>query len=219
MEDRMPSTDSNQWASHVQAIRQTLAARKQGLLGYIDARKTAVLVTLQPNAHGELEVLFEHRAKTLRRQPGEISFPGGHIEPSDNSEADAAIREASEELGVSVSDIELVGALDVLPAGSSLLVYPFVGLIRQGVRLNPNPDEVAEVFSLSCNRLLMFDPDVYDIPLKPEFPEDFPYHLIPNGRNYKWRTAVQRQYFFQMDGWVIWGLTARILKHFLDLQR
>ncbi len=207
------------WLKRISSIEQTLANWQPGLLGYGDARKTAVLVTLQADDRGNLQVLFEHRAKTLRRQPGEISFPGGHVEPVDVGPAQTAIREAAEELGISESAIRLLGALDVFPASSNLLVYPFVGVIAEGVKLSPNPDEVEEVFQLPYEQLLNYQPDVYEVTLKPEFPDNFPYHLVPRGRNYSWRTSIQRQYFFQFNGWVIWGLTARILKHFLDVTR
>ncbi|QSO55352.1 CoA pyrophosphatase [Alicyclobacillus curvatus] len=203
----------------LQSIEQTLESRQSGLLGYHEARKTAVLVTLQPDDKGDMQILFELRAKTLRRQPGEISFPGGHVESTDAGPAATAVREAAEELGVSESSIRLLGALDVFPASSNLLVYPYVGFIAEGVKLHPNPHEVEEVFQLPYEQLLNYQPDVYELTLRPEFPDDFPYHLVPQGRNYSWRTSTQRQYFFQFDDWVIWGLTARILKHFLDLTR
>lgn len=207
------------WQDQVRTVEEVLNNRQRGLLGFKDARRTAVLVTLQPNEDGELQVLFEHRSHTLRRQPGEISFPGGHVEPGDETEAETAVREASEELGVPASEIQLVGALDVFAPSSSLLVFPFVGFIPQGLVLHPNEDEVAEVFTVGYERLQNFQPDVYDVLLQPQFPDDFPYHLIPQGRNYSFRTSMQQQYFFNVDGWVIWGLTAKILKHFLDLTR
>lgn len=215
----MTVNEIERWHQQQQTVEAALSVHERGLLGFRDARRTAVMVTLQPGDDGELQVLFEHRAKTLRRQPGEISFPGGHVEPTDATEAAAAIREASEELGVPAVEFTLLGALDVFAASSSLLVFPFVGLLPKGLKLKPNPAEVAEVFTIQYERLLQFSPATYDVKMAPEFPDDFPYHLIPQGKNYSFRTSTTRQYFFHIDGWPIWGLTARILHHFLELVR
>lgn len=196
-----------------------LERHEPGLLGYEKARKTAVLVTLQQDTSGVWHVLFERRAMTLRRQPGEISFPGGHVEDDDANYSATAVRETSEELGIPIDRIRVVGALDVFAASSSLLVYPFVGVLPQGYELQPNPHEVDEVIKVSLGTLMEHRPSTYTIGLAPVFPEDFPFHLIPGGKDYSWRTSTQTQYFYTVHGHVIWGLTARILTHFLSLAR
>lgn len=197
--------------------QKALHQRKRGLIG--KHQKTAVLVPLVLLADGNTGVLFEERAHTMRRQPGEISFPGGYFEESDALEEETAIRETSEELGIDRNDIEVLGALDVFAASTSLLVYPYVGWVSSYPRLNPNPDEVERVFTVELHRLLHFVPQVYRVPLRPHPPSDFPYHLIPNGRNYAWRSSQTEQWFYELDNRVIWGLTARILTHFLELLR
>jgi len=199
----------------LQKIRQSLAQRRVGMIGRYT--KTAVLVPLVWMENGELGVLFEERSHTMRRQPGEISFPGGHFEHADGEERVTAVRETSEELGVPHGGVHVLGELDIFAASSGLTVYPFVGWIEDYPNLSPNADEVERVFVLDLNRLLETQPKVYTVPLRPNPPHDFPYHLIPNGRDYAWRVSQSELWFYELDGIVIWGLTARILRHFLEV--
>ena len=196
-------------------IRSIMENRTRSFLGRYT--KTAVMVPLVMTELNELAVLFEERAHTLRRQPGEISFPGGHFEPADTSESATAIRETSEELGIPESSIELLGPLDVFAAYSGLLVFPYVGLLLDYPHLHPNCSEVNAVFAVELSRLLASQPEVYRVPLRPNPPDDFPYHRIPNGRDYAWRTMESETWFYEFDGRIIWGLTARILSHFLEV--
>ncbi|MCL6597774.1 MAG: CoA pyrophosphatase [Alicyclobacillus macrosporangiidus] len=200
------------------AIRQVLEARQPGILTEEPVMHAAVLVPLV-NVGGELAVLFEQRAATLRRQAGEICFPGGRCEPDDSDERAAALRETCEELGITASDVDYLGALDVLVASPQVIVHPFVGCILDTARLRPNPDEVGRVFTVPIERLLQTSPRVVSMPFTPAPPDDFPFHLIPHGPSYPWRGWTRRIHFYEVDGWVIWGMTARILTHFLDLVR
>jgi peroxisomal coenzyme A diphosphatase NUDT7 len=193
--------------------------RHRSLLGEEQYVKTAVLVPLVQAADGEWAVLFERRALTLRRQAGEVCFPGGHCDPADVSERRTAIRETCEELGVPESQIEYIGELDVLMTWSRLMVYPFVGIIRHPEDIQPNPSEVAEAFTVPLAVLLATKPQVHVVTLQPQPSGDFPYHLVPGGQEYAWREAKVSQMFYELDGQVIWGMTARILSHFLDLVR
>ncbi|QQE81034.1 CoA pyrophosphatase [Alicyclobacillus sp. SO9] len=202
----------------VSGISDVLRNRNAGFLGYHRAVETAVLVALKQQ-QGVLHVLFERRSFSLRRQPGEISFPGGHVEATDRSQLHAAVRETGEELGINQDTIRVLGSLDIFPASSGLLVYPYVGFLPDDAILRPNPKEVANILSVPLQTLLEHEPDMYRVHLQPEFPEDFPFHLIPNGRAYPFRTDTQVQYFYQFDDFVVWGLTAKVLTHFLDLLR
>ncbi|MCF8566251.1 CoA pyrophosphatase [Alicyclobacillus tolerans] len=202
----------------IATIKSVLKDRPRKLLGEEGWTKTAVLVPLVKQA-GHWTILFEERAHTLKRQPGEISFPGGHCDPGDPDEQSTAIRETSEELGVLEKDIEVIGDLDVLVTGAGLMVFPFAGVLPQDVRLQPNPHEVATAFSVSLAELLSTQPLVYEVTMKADPPDDYPYHLIPGGRSYPFRKSRTIQYFYQVNGYVIWGLTARILTHFLDVIR
>lgn len=201
------------------ALTERLSSRELGLLGCEAAQRTAVLVTLQHHREGGWHVLLERRSTTLRRQPGEICFPGGHRAPQDSDMAATAVRETCEELGVRAADIDLVGPLDLLVASSGLLVYPFVGRLRPSAALQPNRDEVGAVHAIPLADLLALAPQVHDVELVPHPSPDFPYHLLPGGASYPLRRSVRRHFFYVWQDVVIWGLTAHILHHFLDLAR
>ena len=91
-------------------------------------------------------LVFTERRSDLRRHPGEISFPGGRQDSPDEDLLATAIREAEEEVGLDPADVQVIGALP--PVGTFVTgykVHPFVGLIPEGIRFRPNPDEVAAV--------------------------------------------------------------------------
>lgn len=201
----------------LQKIGQTLEQRRLGLMGRYT--KTAVLIPLVFTEQGTLGVLFEERSHTMRRQPGEISFPGGHFEEADGTMGITAVRETSEELGLSPHTIQVLGELDTFASATGLMVYPFVGLLEAYPNLALNRQEVERVFIVELHRLLEVTPKKYTIPLQPNPPQDFPYHLIPKGRDYAWRTSQSEVWFYELEDLVIWGLTARILNHFLEVVR
>lgn len=196
-------------------IQRKLAEHERGLLGEKRYRKNAVLVPLIQTAENRLAVVFTKRASTLRRQPGEISFPGGHWEETDETEWSTAQRETSEELQLPMDTIQYMGALDVLVMPSRMIVYPFVGYLARPELIQPNPQEVDEFFAVELDRLRSIRPARYEVMVKVQPEPDFPFHLIPNGENYAWATTKVPQLFYEVDGRIIWGLTARILAHFL----
>lgn len=196
-------------------IENVLNNRKPFVMGYETLFQSAVLVPLIEQ-DGSLSVLFEQRALHLRRQPGEIGFPGGRIDPQDIDPQAAAIREACEELGIDADQIEIVGPLDYVVTAFQI-VYPFVGRIKRPEHIRPNPEEVAEVFLVPLEKLRTARPELHFVDVRMEPPDDFPFERIPNGRDYKWRSGQIPEYFYEYEGRVIWGLTARILHHFLTL--
>ena len=112
----------------------------------------AVLVPM----HGWPEnpgLVFTERRSDLKRHAGEVSFPGGRRD-GDEALIDTALREAEEEIGLSRDDVKVVGALP--PIGTFVTnykVHPFVGLIDQGLRFEPNPSEVESVLVASLEEL------------------------------------------------------------------
>jgi len=193
-----------------------LKQRKQGILGENQSFRSAVFLPLL-EVNGVTCILFEKRAADLKIQPGEICFPGGAIENSDVSTMYAAIRETSEELNISTQDIEIIAPLDIVVSPFNTIVYPFAGLIHNPQNINPNPSEVEEVFCVPLQHLLDQDPLKYTISLSVVIPEDYPYELVPGGRNYPYRMGRMPQQFYFWEDRIIWGLTARILHHFLEL--
>lgn len=197
-------------------IEQRLKNHQRQILGYKDLKKYAVLVPLIEQS-GEISVGFEVRAKQMRRQPGEICFPGGKVDEADRSDKDAAIRETSEELGLPKEDIEVIGDLDILINMFGFTLSPFVGKLLHPERIAANKDEVEEIFFVPLCELRVMKPDLHYIDIQARPPEEFPFERIPNGKNYRWRTGKVPEYFYEYEGKVIWGMTARILHHFLEV--
>jgi 8-oxo-dGTP pyrophosphatase MutT (NUDIX family) len=162
-------------------------------------------------------VLFEVRASHLRRQPGEVCFPGGKMDESDPDEKYAAIRETMEELGLEEDDITEVVPLDYMVSAFGTIIYPFAGVIADTEKIHPNPDEVGEIFTVPLSFFRDIEPDTYKIHFEVQPEDGFPFDLIVGGENYNWQTRQMDEYFYHYEGKVIWGLTARILTHFLKL--
>lgn len=193
-----------------------LKHRKQGILGENQSFRSAVFMPLL-ELKGEPHVLFEKRAADLKVQPGEICFPGGAIDKKDASPAQAAIRETSEELRISSDDIELIAPLDIMVSPFNAIIYPFVGVIHNPQKISFNPSEVDEIFYVPLQHLIEQDPLKYVLNLAVQMPEDYPFELVPGGKNYPYRTGKMPQQFYFWEDRIIWGLTARILHHFLEL--
>lgn len=186
------------------------------ILGSERFSKYAVLLPLLQKEDG-IHVLFEVRSLELRRQPGEICFPGGRIDAQDIDERDAAIRETVEELGINKKDITDVFPLDYMISPFGMILYPYVGYINNPEKIQPSPAEVGEIFTVPLSFLIHNEPEIYRVSLKAEPEENFPFELIPGGEKYNWRARGMDEYFYRYGGKTIWGLTARILAHFIEL--
>lgn len=186
------------------------------ILGSRSFSKFAVLLPLIIK-EDDIHVLFEVRSLKLRRQPGEICFPGGRIDQQDIDEKSASIRETVEELGIKEEDIFNVFPLDYLFSPFGMIVYPYVGFIKKPKSITPNPSEVEEVFTVPISFFLENEPKIYQVNFKAEPEENFPYDLLVDGKNYNWRTRHLEEYFYLFENRVIWGLTARILAHFIEV--
>jgi peroxisomal coenzyme A diphosphatase NUDT7 len=186
------------------------------ILGSENFSKFAVLLPLIQKG-GEIYVLFEVRSQKLRRQPGEICFPGGRIDSNDRDEKEAAIRETIEELGIAANLVTNVLPLDYLVSPFGMIVYPYVGTITEPEKIIPNPSEVEEVFHVPLSFFTKTKPKIYQVYFKAEPEENFPFDLLVGGENYNWRTRHMQEYFYLYENRVIWGLTARILYHFIEI--
>lgn len=193
-----------------------LKDRQPTILDYEKYRKYAILLPLI-EVNKETHILFEVRSKHMRSQPGDICFPGGKVDQEDPDEKHAAIRETSEELGISEADVSEVIPLDYLVSDSGRIVYPFIGRISNVDQVSPNASEVDEVFTVPLTYFLQTKPNKYKVDLQVIPEADFPYELIHGGENYKWRMHQIDEIFYQYDGKAIWGLTAKILTHFIEL--
>lgn len=196
-------------------FREKLKQNQPLFIGEDTAFRSAVLIPLV-QVNEEWHVLFEVRSLTMRKQPGDISFPGGKIDASDKTPLDAALRETHEELGVHPDSVEIIANLSPYIASPSFVVYPFVGIIENHQMHAYNKHEVEEVFTVPLNWLLAYEPYQHMVSVEPKPSSDFPFDKIMNGDKYQWRARAMEEWFYDYDGYTIWGLTARILKYFIE---
>lgn len=158
-------------------------------------RPAAVLVPIVQRPGG-WTMIFTVRSGDLPWHAGQISFPGGRLQPEDADAVAAALRETWEEIGLPASRVEPIGALDAYETVTGFLVRPIVGLIAPGFELRPDPREVGEVFEAPLGVLL--DPP----------------RLQRQER--EWRGMTRAYYAVDYEGRLIWGATAGMLKSLQD---
>ena len=193
-----------------------LSQHKSTLIGIHECKKSAVCIPLIETKNG-CEVLFEVRSAKIARQPGDVCFPGGMLEPKETPE-EAALREAMEELLISEEQIQMLGLMDVLHTGTGLILYPFA-VVLQKYCGTYSEDEVEEIFTVPLDFFLNTEPEVYRTEAQVIPGEDFPYDLIHGGRNYVWRKRREDICFYRYDNYTIWGLTAKIMRSFVEIYR
>ncbi|HTL14771.1 MAG TPA: CoA pyrophosphatase [Thermomonas sp.] len=165
-------------------------AELDGLLAPGEPRQAAVLVGVVER-HAAPTVLLTRRHDGLRHHGGQVSFPGGRIEPGDASPAAAALREAREEVGLSAADARVLGYLDPLRTITGFRVLPVLARIQRDFLPVADPSEVAEVFEVPL--ALLLDPSRLEW-------VDLEFAGRP-------RRVLQ----FRYDQQRIWGATASIL--------
>ena len=182
-------------------------------------REYAVLVPLAQRPEG-LCLLYEVRADTLGRQPGEVCFPGGRMEAGEDPVA-CALRETWEELSIPQPAVEVVAQLDFLTHQGGFAMYPVLGILSpEGVeQLRPSPAEVKETFLVPADFFAQQPPLLYRFPLEPKVEEDFPYDLIGIPRDYPWQPGRENVPVYPWGDHAVWGLTGRITRHLVSRLR
>lgn len=167
---------------------------------------------------GELHILYEVRAESMRKQPGEVCFPGGRVENGESAE-ECAIRETSEELNIKKSDIRIIAQMDFLHTYSNFTLYSLLGIIDYEVvsEITVNTDEVKEIFLVPISFFAENEPEIYCFDVLPNIGPDFPYEKINLTNGYNWRKGKSTVPIYRFEDRVIWGLTARITNHLIDL--
>ena len=183
-----PRHDANRNDKSISTKKHFVSSQKRSNKSLIPA---AVLVPLV-NRKDEITVLLTKRTDHLNNHAGQISFPGGRMDQNDASPEHTALRETEEEIGLTGQFIEVVGHLNDYVVGTGFLVSPVIGFIEPPFLLNPNENEVAEVF----------EAPLYFI----THPDNFEHHTRKINR-------IERSFVaIQWNDRLIWGATAGILR-------
>jgi 8-oxo-dGTP pyrophosphatase MutT (NUDIX family) len=178
-------------------IAKRLSSRKRKQVRNEKLVPSAVLLLLLEK-DGQPHVLFTRRSDNVEHHKGEISFPGGTVHPDDSDLLDTALREGFEEIGLGPGDVTILGELDdISTVSTGFVITPYVGIIPYPYAFQINKDEVAE---------LVF------VPLRALVEEHYTKAL-----EVTWGEKEITPHDFHYQGEIIWGATARILKHFLDI--
>ncbi len=161
-----------------------------GAAASADLRAASVLVPLV-DRQSETFVLLTERSQHLPSHAGQVSFPGGRVDPVDATPVDTALRETEEEVGIASHYITPIGALDTYETGTGFCIMPIVGIVRPGFQIKTDPAEVEEAF---------------EVPLS----------FLMNPKNHErhrahWKGAAREYYAMPYDGHYIWGATAGMI--------
>ena len=180
----------------VAVTRERLAARQRRVVVGGPLVKAAVLVPIVDR--GEPHLVFAKRTDRVGTHRGQISFPGGRVDPSDAGFLEAALRESEEEIGLPRTAVEALGVLDdTETVATQFIITPFVGVVRAPVAWQPDGHEIEKVI---------------EVPLA----------ALRDRANFRVehreRGGVRHEVlFWDYQDETIWGATARILKQFLDV--
>ena len=118
-------------------------------------RQPALAAVLLPLVmRDELTLLLTERSLNLSTHSGQIAFPGGRTDETDQDAVDTALREAQEEIALPRHHVEVLGTLPTYVTGSAFIITPVVALVKPGFQLQPNPGEVADVFEVPLGFLM-----------------------------------------------------------------
>ena len=147
------------------------------LVAVVDRPAPTVILTLRP--------------ETMRKHPGQVSFPGGRIDPGDHGPIDAALREAEEEIGLDRAQVDIIGVADPYLTVTGFEVIPVLGIVPPDLPLVPHPGEVAAVFEAPLHYVL--DPAHQHV------------------RTAFWRGRERTYYEIDWQEQRIWGATAAMI--------
>jgi 8-oxo-dGTP pyrophosphatase MutT (NUDIX family) len=194
-----PWVDARDDLAPLDEILRRIAERGAGappIVPLAGGRPSAVLIALFDDGAGA-EVVLTRRARHLRNHHGEVSFPGGRIEPGEAPVA-AALREAEEEVALDPTTVTVVGELDQLATlASRSVIAPVVGHVTARPSLTPDANEVDRILTVPLAELLRSD----------------------TYREERWGSDIGERtiHFFELDDETIWGATARMLVQLLAI--
>jgi len=179
----------------IASLRDRLPKRARRVLER--PQRAAVLVPILDDG-GALRLLLTRRTLDLPTHAGQVAFPGGLVEPGEEDPVNTALREADEEVGLPKGAVEVLGLLDDFPTRTdTVAVTPVVGVLRRVPPLRALAAEVARIF-------------------------DIPIHDLMQADRWTWREEPRgdrrlRIYYFLHEGETLWGLSARIVLHLLEV--
>jgi len=154
-------------------------------------RLASILVVIYGN---EPIVVMTEKPKHMKFHAGEISFPGGKLDSDDSDLLETALRETSEEIGLTISKEQVIGQLEpVVTLNSGFLILPFISIVDKIPPLSANA-EVEKIFHIPMKSFL-----------KTEAKDPDPSHNL-----------IQEMYTFEYENQIVWGASARILKQIQD---
>ncbi len=181
-------------------LRNELAGRTSVVRAEWDTRPAAVLVPLY-QVDGSWHVLFTQRTHLVETHKGQVSFPGGRVDPDDADRVATALREAEEEIGLRREDVTVLGQLDELLTVTQYRITPVVGTFPWPYAFVLSEAELSAAFGVPLTWLA----DARNLEIQYRDP------LMAGPK-----VPV---YYLHYDGYTIWGATARMLLNLLDVIR
>lgn len=167
-----------------------------GLDPLLPLKPAAVLVLFVDRDEG-LSLIFTQRTAHLAHHAGQISFPGGHIEPGDGGPVETALRETEEEIGLDRRHVDVIGRLETYVTRTGFVVTPVAGIVTPPFALAPDAYEVQEVF---------------EVPLS---------HFLDPANHHRCSAEFEGvvRYFYAMpyQDYFIWGATAGMLMNLYEI--
>lgn len=177
-------------------LRELLATRETEDCGLFPGPRAAILVPVLL-APGGPELLFTVRSRNLRSHPGQIAFPGGHVDPGETL-VEAALRETFEEVGLRVRPADVLGQLDSHPSPAGSCASPFVATVDWPQPLTLSDQEVDSAFTVPLHELQQ---------------------ATPESRLVHHNGFSRLLYTYTWQDRQIWGLTGNVLHQLLTLLR
>ena len=176
-------------------IVSALKSRTPEIIAGNGHKPAAVLIPIQERLDDDYLVLTQ-RGEHLPTHKGQIAFPGGRVDAGDKDIFHTALRESHEEIGIDPKQVKILGRLDEFTAGYGLVVTPVVGVIPPHCEFRMDPGETTAVASVPIRSLMERRHFALDDKLSP---------------------GGHPSYHFYINGWDVWGVTARIIVQFLEL--
>ncbi len=175
------------------AVGGTEVVYGEEIVGLLDTAPVPAAVLVPIILRSEPSLLLTKRTSHLKSHAGQVSFPGGRIDPGDKHAEAAALREAEEEIALDPGLVEIVGRMDDYVTGTGYIITPVLGLLPADVTWSASPDEVESVFEFP-----------FSVLLDPEAPRRQKQHVRGQWREY-WVWPHPEHF--------IWGATAAIMHH------